>query len=368
MRLIFCSILLSGALTGCVKAQEPEKQITSPNVAAQNRTKADRAGSSPESFQLASLDSNDWTILDVQPVSARDTKVRLIHAYPACGTYRVRETDYTFENVPVSELAGDAALCMPDKAVTRTIKRYLKKNRDEWLYDLRGTMAQCGTEKIVHRLPSRNDLRPESFLDGDQAIMALWEVQTRIVERFQKQLAKEQVNNGEQPADEQFLAKHAAIQIRNGDFDMILPEMAAEDGNIRLSDVMPDPETATSSEQDYGIFQNVSELGVETIKPIPYPQMGRIAHITGDVRVLIDIDDTTGLGSPTALTGHPILQYAAIDAIKQWRFPHPYTGVNPIEVVAHFEIHCPLVINTQRVSHPQKKRRQKKTRLTQGEQ
>src|SRR5262245_19243234 len=59
------------------------------------------AARSPEAFSLASYDGWKWTVIDVQPATSLDTRVRFISAYPACGTYHVRETDYIFENTSV---------------------------------------------------------------------------------------------------------------------------------------------------------------------------------------------------------------------------------------------------------------------------
>jgi protein TonB len=58
--------------------------------------------------------------------------------------------------------------------------------------------------------------------------------------------------------------------------------------------------------------------------PAPqYPQMARIAHITGDVILKITIDRTGEVTDVSATQGHPILIQSAIDAVRQWRY-RPY--------------------------------------------
>ena len=279
----------------------------------------------PESFYVASYQQHEWTIIDVQPASIVDTRVRFIRAYPACGTYHVQETDYTFENVSVAELAGKAALCAPDKTVSRTVSSFKKKKHEEPEPDDRlGTFAQCSTTSVVHHLPSGNDLRYHQLQEEAEEIAALWNLERGILERYTK--VTESVPF-KRPIDEetrlkkQHLAEHAAIQIRNGDFDSVLPEGLGVEGPEWLSDLMPDPEKATGLEEDHGMVENIEQLGLEKTVPIPYPQMGKIAHIQGDVRIAIQIDPAAGtVISTTALSGHPFLQYHARESINSWIF------------------------------------------------
>lgn len=59
-------------------------------------------------------------------------------------------------------------------------------------------------------------------------------------------------------------------------------------------------------------------------KPAPqYPQMARIAHISGDVVLDVTIDRTGQIANIKTRQGHPILIQSAIDAVKQWKF-RPY--------------------------------------------
>ncbi|HEY7406408.1 MAG TPA: TonB family protein [Candidatus Angelobacter sp.] len=59
-------------------------------------------------------------------------------------------------------------------------------------------------------------------------------------------------------------------------------------------------------------------------KPAPqYPQMARIAHISGDVILQVTIDRTGHVTNIVAVQGHPILIQSAMDAVKQWKY-RPY--------------------------------------------
>ena len=58
--------------------------------------------------------------------------------------------------------------------------------------------------------------------------------------------------------------------------------------------------------------------------PAPeYPQMARIAHISGDVVLGITIGRKGEVTNIIVQGGHPILITSAIDAVKKWKY-RPY--------------------------------------------
>jgi Gram-negative bacterial TonB protein C-terminal len=349
-----------------------------PEIADVASVNVDARIPAPESFLLAGYENRTWTIVDVQPTSGVDTRVRLIRAYPACGTYRVHETDYVFENVSVADLGGKADLCVPDTVVSSQIRSFTKRKLEEPSQNgLRGTAAVCGTETVIHRLPSTSDLRYNALQHEAEGLLALWSLDEEIRGRYQREREKKETDpkpltdEQEDRQTDAFLAKHAAIQIRNGDFDAVLPEGWDQSGRVRLSDVIPDPEVATAPEEDRGVIENIAGLGLEEFRPILYPPIARIAHIQGDVRVMVEVDPRSGaVVSATALSAHAILRMSATDAIKSWRFQHPYFGPNPLEVVVHYESLCPPLIETQQsgmsgtIKHPRKKKKTNKNGKT----
>jgi len=359
------TMILASFLLLQSSAVEPQSKTISPSLDLLHSMAV-----SPASFSVASFNGGRWTILDVEPASAVDTRVRFIEAYPACGSYRVREEDYTFENVSVAELAGRADLCLSDRNVSAVVSSYRSKKREEPRLDgSLGTAAQCGTETVIHRLPSRSDLREQTFLHGEESVTGLWQLETQITERFRKEMEYEPFARAypeEISEKNQYLAKHAATQIRNGDFDAILPELPPnliKDGLSRLSDAMPDAEEATSAEEDQGVVENIAALDLEKNIRVTYPQMARIARIQGDVSVRIRVDGETGaVMDAEGLSGHPILVQAAVSAVKQWTFSRPYFGQNPVEVVVHYEVHCPMIVESSVMSttSSRKKKRAKK--------
>jgi TonB family protein len=51
-----------------------------------------------------------------------------------------------------------------------------------------------------------------------------------------------------------------------------------------------------------------------------YPPIARAAHIQGDVAVAVLIDKDGKVSEEKFLSGQPMLQQAALDAVKQWTF------------------------------------------------
>lgn len=354
-------------LTLCLSlAQQAAGQSSaSPLDVSDSSTDYSRSSTHPESFYVASYVQNEWTIIDVQPASIADTQVRFIKAYASCGTYHVQETDEVLEGVTVADLAGKAALCAPEKTIATLVRSYRnKKIKEPWPDDRRGTSAQCGATKIIHRLPSRNDLRFDEVKNQAEDLTALWDIESGILQRYSKVAESEPFKI---PIDEERrianrgLAEHAAIQIRNGDFDAVLPSAWRADGPSRLSELLPDPNVATSTEQNLAVVENIDRLDLEKGGSIVYPMMAVIANIQGDVTIRVEIDPPTGnVVSAKPSSGHPLLGVAAVDSIKAWRFVHPYYGPNPVEVIIRYAVSCPFSVETQATSTKKIKNRSRK--------
>jgi TonB family protein len=68
--------------------------------------------------------------------------------------------------------------------------------------------------------------------------------------------------------------------------------------------------------------------------PPVYPQMARIAHIQGEVILNAVIDKQGHVASLRAVSGHPILVQAALDAVRQWAYEPYLLHGEPVEVEA----------------------------------
>ena len=68
-------------------------------------------------------------------------------------------------------------------------------------------------------------------------------------------------------------------------------------------------------------------------KPEPtYPAVARAAHATGMVTVQVTVDETGNVVSANAVSGHPLLQAAAVAAARQAKFTPTRLGGQPVKV------------------------------------
>lgn len=309
----------------------------------------------PESFYIVALENGSWSIVDVQPAPGSATKVRFMHLRRACGSYRIDESEYLFESLSVAELAAGAGLCAREDAVAEVIRSAGKKDQASWGEESQGIAAVCGTQKNLYDLPPMSSLRFSRIQIGSPRTAALWTLAQEIRGRFVKETGREvwpSVPWEWRPAEEREKAQAAAVEIRNGDFDLgapTIPEDRRDDSRSKLSEIMPDPQEATAPEVNFGDISDSDIPGILLHKEmINYPQMAIIAHISGDVEVEVSIDHDSGkVTSVVAKTGHPILQQAATDSIRKWVIGR-YSGPNPLSLTVHFQYNCAPLVETER--------------------
>jgi TonB family protein len=262
--------------------------------------------------------------------------------------------DYIFENTSVQELAGKADLCVSDAISTEVILWAKTRKRAEMHDPFLGAMAVCGSNTVVKHLPPRDYVHLTILAIKAPGVAALWDLPDALQKRYEDQTGQTPFSSPNMTYEDWRLAHrslslHAAAQIRNGDFDLVmppLPQAQGAGGKSKFSELVPDLEEATATETDFGAIQAQETLGLTKVVPVLYPPLARIAHIQGDVTLQLSIDQLGRVTETKATTGHPILKAAALDAAAHWFFAFPYTGPNPLAVTIHFEMHCPAMIDT----------------------
>lgn len=300
-----------------------------------------------ESFSIASFQDGSWFILDVQPASPVSSKVRFIQVHQACGSFRVHETDYIFEDVSVHQLANGADLCASDRTLAEMISLVKRKQKRAVWNHQQGIEAQCGTQAIIHHLPAPDSLHFAALDAAASGIAKLWTLSDNIKKLYVKDTGQTITANGHwgdwKPAGLESIqsSEQAAVELRNGDFDLIAPvpqEPWTEDKS-KLSEIVPEFNEAIAPESSFGKVENLDQLGLEKYAEIYYPQMAKIAHLQGTVSLELSIDPATGLViDAKALDGHALFQQAAIESTKRWVVIHPYSGPNPLHFKIHFEL------------------------------
>ncbi len=70
-----------------------------------------------------------------------------------------------------------------------------------------------------------------------------------------------------------------------------------------------------------------------TSKPAPaYPALAKAAHASGTVNVRVVVDETGGVTSAEAVSGHPLLRPAAVAAARAAKFPPTVQDGRPVKV------------------------------------
>ena len=71
---------------------------------------------------------------------------------------------------------------------------------------------------------------------------------------------------------------------------------------------------------------------INQVKPV-YPPLAKQARIQGVVILEAVIDKAGNVAEIKVISGHPLLQQAAIDAVSQWKYKPTLLNGEPVEVV-----------------------------------
>jgi TonB family protein len=76
---------------------------------------------------------------------------------------------------------------------------------------------------------------------------------------------------------------------------------------------------------------------IRRVEPV-YPEEARRARIQGVVVLTVHINEKGFVSDATVVNGHPLLQAAAVDAVKQWRYSQTLLNGEPVSVIATVSI------------------------------
>jgi protein TonB len=80
---------------------------------------------------------------------------------------------------------------------------------------------------------------------------------------------------------------------------------------------------------------------IRQVKPT-YPQMARIARMSGTVRLQAIIATDGRIRNLQLIGGPPLLVAAALDAVKQWQYEPTLLNGEPVEVITSIEVNFTL--------------------------
>jgi dipeptidyl-peptidase-4 len=76
---------------------------------------------------------------------------------------------------------------------------------------------------------------------------------------------------------------------------------------------------------------------IKHVNPV-YPELARVGHVEGDVILEMTIDKQGNVDQIKAISGHPLLIQAAVDAVKQWTYKPYHLNGEPINVQATIKV------------------------------
>ena len=76
---------------------------------------------------------------------------------------------------------------------------------------------------------------------------------------------------------------------------------------------------------------------INKVQPV-YPPLAKQARIQGTVRLQAIIAKDGSVVELQVLSGHPLLQQAALDAVRQWRYQPTLLNQEPVEVVTTIDV------------------------------
>jgi protein TonB len=73
-----------------------------------------------------------------------------------------------------------------------------------------------------------------------------------------------------------------------------------------------------------------------------HPPLASAARIQGTVKLHLTVEPSTGeVHEVSAVSGHPVLKPAAIEAARQWRFAPNSVESGSVVATLDFELRCP---------------------------
>jgi TonB family protein len=215
-----------------------------------------------------------------------------------------------------------------------------------------GVVAQCGKEERLLELPFPQFANLDRLKRVSPNIAALWELASALNTRaFGKDFSFYNVPES-RDGEFQKLGQTLVPQLRSGIYDL-----GFWDNHCWTDKAGCEPHSVASILKYYKgpLRHNNAEAYLyssdllssdlfhfkEYQSPI-YPPLARIATIQGEVELEIHADSITGgVTDVRAISGHPVLQGAAIEAARLWKFDLSYPTPQPVKAVIKFGFRCP---------------------------
>ena len=72
---------------------------------------------------------------------------------------------------------------------------------------------------------------------------------------------------------------------------------------------------------------------IRRVEPV-YPDLAKRARVQGVVLLQVTVDETGNVTDLKIIRGHPLLNQAAVDAVRQWKYSPTLLNGEPVPVIA----------------------------------
>jgi TonB family protein len=297
-------------------------------------------------------------IVSVDPVGG-GVRVRIVRVSPAdqfCPGQLVRAVERTFAGATVQRLAAtNVCAVSPEQAAAAVAQSSTYRSTVDFIGSTDTVVAMCGAREKMFVLQQQPILDTRALARRAPDVAAVW----TLGDRMRAMLSRHpQAGHFADPIEEADAADAEALGTA------MLPELVSTKYERAFGSwVCRDRKTAaeipcapnylswrldgyTGPPAQRGVLPadvlERSELKLAEYVAAPVPAIALSARVTGDVRVRLAAERATGVvTSVEALSGSPLLQPAAVAAVRRWRFAPGAAPSAPVEVTFRFSLRCP---------------------------
>jgi hypothetical protein len=327
--------------------------LASGTIALLRASASSRSQETLQSFYVARFFFSDylpgWShqILDVTP-QGDDVRVRVIRISQAndfCPSLIVRAAEHVFPHTSVRKVAGIDICAFTSEGVDTALRATASKHGGDPSDSATVTIvAKCGTTQKEFDFPYPVEVDQKTLHRSNPGVSDLWDTNYRV---FRRAFGKKFSFNGltpEQEKDMEQLGTRLVPELVSGKYQTAYAgsKCGDQDCDNYLGWQL---RGYTGAPQPPGPFVGTL-LGADSLHFAKYvspimPRIALIAHVSGDVHLLILADPQTGVVTRVqTVSGPPLLTGAAVKAAQSWQFAPQTLSGQPLEVTLRFELKC----------------------------
>lgn len=268
------------------------------------------------------------------------TKVERLIFTPAgskCLAPAKLETSSAFLRVSVRELLENKNPCaIPDKDLRRELKR-CKRCLVFSGSNVRMQVQCGGGTRLI-----RSDILDRDMFASNPQTPANTAWTMRLIDRLNQELGPGVMERPVFPSSDESAGKVDAQQSANvrlladiaqGEYDALFPE-----SEIKLAAFYNETQRPAPPLPTVRLKTPLSVAPEALVVPI-FPPLARMTRTEGDVMVEFEIGEEGVPKGEVVLEGHPLLRAAALDAVREWRFPESAVRQR-LQATFEFSLNC----------------------------